>query len=87
MQSCCCTLSLPAIPQPPIGSVMAIAYRAPCAPSGEIRARVVKATKVMKVRQAPAPEGRNPMKATKAKSFSALQVAHEREFWLHEIIS
>ena len=62
MQSCCCTLSLPAISQPPIGSVMAIAYRAPSV----VRARVVKATKVMKVRKAPAPKGRKPMKAMKA---------------------
>ena len=62
MQSCCCKLSLPAIPQPPIGSVMAIAYRAPSV----VRARVVKATKVMKARKAPAPKGRKPMKAMKA---------------------
>ena len=65
MQSSCCTLSLPAISQPPIGSIMAIAYRAPSV----VRARVVKATKVMKVmkvRKAPAPKGRKPMKAMKA---------------------
>ena len=40
---------------------MAIAYRAPSV----VRARVVKATKVMKARKAPAPKGRNPMKAMK----------------------
>ena len=62
MQSSCCTLSPPAISQPPIGSVMAIAYRAPSV----VRARVVKATEVMKVRKAPAPKGRKPMKAMKA---------------------
>ena len=62
MQSTCCTLSLPAISQPPIGSVMAIAYRAPSV----VRARVVKATKVVKARKAPAPKGRKPMKAMKA---------------------
>ena len=59
MHSSCGTLSLPAISQPPIGSVMAIAYRAPSV----VRARVVKA---MKVRKAPAPKGRKPMKAMKA---------------------
>ena len=62
MQSSCCTLSLPAISQPPIGSIMAIAYRAPSV----VRARVVKATKVMKAMKAPAPKGRKPMKAMKA---------------------
>ena len=62
MQSNCCTCSIHAISQPPIGSVMAIAYRAPSV----VRARVVKATKVMKVRKAPAPKGRKPMKAMKA---------------------
>ena len=62
MQSSCCTLSLPAISQPPLGSIMAIAYRAPSV----VRARVVKATKVMKARKAPAPKGRKPMKAMKA---------------------
>ena len=62
MQSYCCTLSLPAISQPPLGSIMAIAYRAPSV----VRARVVKATKVMKARKAPAPKGRKPMKAMKA---------------------
>ena len=62
MQSSCCTLSLPGISQPPLGSIMAIAYRAPSV----VRARVVKATKVMKARKAPAPKGRKPMKAMKA---------------------
>ena len=61
MQSNCCTCSIPAISQPPIGSIMAIAYRAPSV----VRARVVKATKVMKARKAPAPKGRKPMKPTK----------------------
>ena len=67
MQSSCCTLSLPGISQPPLGSIMAIAYRAPTA----VRARVVKATKVRKApaptgRKAPAPKGLKPMKAMKA---------------------
>ena len=67
MLSYCCTLSPPAISQPPIGSIMAIAYRAPTT----VRARVVKATKVRKApapkgRKAPAPKGRKPMKAMKA---------------------
>ena len=62
MQNYCWTLSPPAISQPPIGSIMAIAYRAPSV----VRARVVKATKVMKARKAPAPKGRKPMKAMKA---------------------
>ena len=62
MQNYCWTLSPPAISQPPIGSIMAIAYRAPTA----VRARVVKGTKVVKAKKAPAPKGRKPMKAMKA---------------------
>ena len=62
MQSSCCTLSPPAISQPPIGLSMAIAYRAPTA----VRARVVKGTKVVKAKKAKAPKGRKPMKAMKA---------------------
>ena len=53
MHSSCCTLSLPAISQPPVGSVMAIAYRAPSV----VRAWVVKA---IGIKKAPAPNGRNP---------------------------
>ena len=70
MQSNCCTCSIPAISQPPIGSIMAIAFRAPSV----VRARVVKAMKVMKAKKALAPKGRKPKGSKKAmKAMGAMQ--------------
>ena len=76
MHSNCCSFSLPAISQPPIGSIMAIAYRAPSV----VRARVVKATMAMKVKKAPAPKGRKPMKAMNAMKATETTMSFKLQF-------